>query len=316
LTDPTFRVLIQQGQAGELGSEYQIFQLNGTVNFFPNPYALSSLFVTNYSNSTYDALQLETRRRLKNGISYQVNYTFSKWLSDAAGIDQLRFEPFLNINNPRLGRARTPTDLTHQFKANYEYTLPLGPGHKITRKGWDRVLGGWKTSSLVYWVSGNPFSIYSGYGTTLRADFSGTNEAVTTLTKDQLANVVQFRMTGNGPYMIAASALNKDGRGAVANQGETPFNGEVFFNPTAGNVGSLQKRMFTGPNVFDMDAALVKSTRLNERWSVDLRIQALNVFNHPTFAFYSDNINGQQFGKVTSEGTTPRRLQFGVEVKF
>jgi len=316
LTDPTFLTLIQQGQAGELGYEYQLFGLNGNVNFFPNPNALGALFVTNYSNSTYDALQLETRRRLRNGISYQINYTFSKWLSDAAGTDQVRFEQFSDINNPRLGRARVPTDLTHQFKANYEYDFPFGPGHRLAKRGFDRVLGGWKTSSIVSWVSGNPYSIYSGYGTFLYQAYSGTNEADTSLTKSQVDNLLQFRMTGNGPYMVAASAINTDGRGAVPNQGQTPFNGEAFFNPGAGQLGTLQKRMFTGPNVFNMDAEVIKETKINERLSATLYVQALNVFNHPTFAMFSQSIDSTQFGKIVNEATAPRRMQFGLRLKF
>ncbi len=135
LNDSSYRSLIQQGQAGELAYEYTLAGDNGSLNFFPNPNALGSTYVTNFSNSTYNALQLETRRRLKSGFAYQVNYTFSKWLSDAAGVDQIRFEPFLDYNNPGIEKARTPTDLTHQLKANYIYDLPLGPGHRLTKKG-------------------------------------------------------------------------------------------------------------------------------------------------------------------------------------
>jgi hypothetical protein len=316
LSDTTYKTLIQQGQAGELAFEYQLAGDNGTLNFFPNPNAFASTYVTNFSNSEYDALQLETRRRLKNGLSYQVNYTFSKWLSDAAGIDQLRYEPFLDINHPGLEKARTPTDITHQFKANYIYDLPLGPGHRLTKKGWDRALSGWKTSSNMVWLSGNPYSIYSGYGTTLSQFDSGTNEAVTSLTKTQLDNMLQFRMTGNGPYIVGAAAIGSDGRGAVANQGAAGFTGEAFFNPGAGQVGTLQKRMFTGPSVFNWDAAAIKETRLREHVSLEIRVEALNVFNHPTFATGDQNINSQQFGKVTSEATSPRRLQFGVTLLF
>ncbi|HXP84546.1 MAG TPA: TonB-dependent receptor [Bryobacteraceae bacterium] len=316
LTDPTYKTLIQQGQAGELGFQYQLAGENGSLNFFPNPNAFASTFVTNFSNSTYDALQLETRRRLKNGLSYQVNYTFSKWLSDAAGVDQVRYEPFLDINNPKIEKARTPTDLTHQFKANYIYELPMGPGHRFTKKGWDRALSGWKTSSNLFWISGNPFSMYSGYGTTLSQLDSGTNEAVTSLSKGQLDTLLQFRMTGGGPYMVAASAIGPDGRGAVANQGQAPFTGEAFFNPGAGQVGTLQKRMFTGPSVFNWDAAVIKETPLREHVALELRVEALNVFNHPTFAMFSQSIDQLQFGKVTNEATAPRRLQFGAKLRF
>jgi hypothetical protein len=315
LSDPTVRTLIKNGEVAELAYEYQVFQLNGAVNFFPNPNALSAVFLTNFSSSRYDSLQLEARRRFQNGLEYQANYVYSKWLSDAAGLNQFRFEPFLDINNGKIERSRTPTDLTHQFKANYSYDLPLGKGHLIQRRGFNRLLTGWTTSGRLTWQSGNPFSVYSGLGTFLREDFSGTNEANTQYTKALLSNMFQFRMTPNGPYFVPASVIGPDGR-AVAPAGEAQFTGQVFTNPTAGNVGALQKRMFTGPGVFDMDAALFKQTMLTERVGIELRMEALNVFNHTAFAIFAQDINSPQFGQVTSTATAPRTMQFGLRLKF
>ena len=315
LTDTTFRQLIEQGEPGELAYEYQVEGLNGSVNFYPNPNALVTDYVTNFSNSTYDSLQLEARHRLQNGMAFQANYVFEKWLSDDAGTDQYRYQNFLDINNPTLDKSRTPTDLRHQFKANYSYDLPFGPGHRLNRKGWDRVLSGWMTSANIGWISGNPLSIYSGRGTFLAESDSGINEENTNSTYSQLAGMLQFRMTGNGPYYLPASAIGSDGRG-VAPDGQPAFNGQIFFNPPAGTVGTLQRRMFTGPSVFYMDAALSKTTNITERVKAELRLEALNVFNHPTFAIFAQNINSTQFGQVTSTGTAPRQLQLGLKVIF
>jgi len=315
LSDPGFQQLIRQGDTGELGYEYQVYGLNGSLNFFPNPNALETDFVTNYSNSVYDSLQLEVRHRFQHGLEFQANYVWEKWLSDSAGTDQLRYEPFLDINNPSIGRARVPTDLTHQFKANYAYELPFGEGHRINKAGWSRILSGWMTSGNLQWISGNPLSVYSGRGTFLRQDLSNVNEAVTNLSFGQLSSLMQFRMTPTGPYFVSASAIGPDGRG-VAPDGQPAFNGQVFFNPGPGQVGNLQKRIFTGPNVFAMDAALSKTTKFTERVKAELRLEALNVFNHPTFAIFAQNINSTQFGKVTSAATAARQLQLGLKVTF
>ena len=149
----------------------------------------------------------------------------------------------------------------------------------------------------------------------------------TLLDKSQLDQVLQFRMTGNGPFFVPASAIGPDGRGAVPSTG-TPFPGEVFYNPPAGTIGELQRRQFNGPSVFNMDAALFKETKINERISMELRMEALNVFNHPTFALFTSdadpvaalgndlNVNSQQFGQISSNATNPRQLQFGVRVNF
>jgi hypothetical protein len=50
-----------------------------------------------------------------------------------------------------------------------------------------------------------------------------------------------------------------------------------------GSIGTLQRRMFSGPSVFSFDAGIQKSTRLTERHSLELRMEAQNILNHPTF---------------------------------
>jgi hypothetical protein len=318
LSDPNVQALVQNGEAGELAYEYQLFGENGKLNFFPNPNALSTVYLDNFSNSEYNSAQFEVRRRFQHGLAYQVNYVYSRWLSDAGGLDQLRFEPFLDINNTKLERARPPTDLTHQFKANYSYDLPIGEGHWLHLKGGlDRLLTGWTTSGILSWTSGNTISVLSNFGTFLREGFSGENMADTTLTRSQLDNAFQIRMTGNGPYFVPASAIGPDGRGTT-DIGTPAFQGQVFTNPGPGSVGELQRRQFTGPSVFNMNVALFKDTRIREGVSLELRAEAINVFNHQGFAVFSGNldINSPQFGQVTSSATAPRQLQLAVRVKF
>ncbi len=90
-------------------------------------------------------------------------------------------------------------------------------------------------------------------------------------------------------------------------------------NPTAGMLGELQRRQFTGPSVFDMDAALFKNTKITERFTVELRMEALNVFNHAAFAVFSNNttINSQQFGQIMNQSAiSPRLMQFSVRFRF
>jgi hypothetical protein len=226
----------------------------------------------------------------------------------------VRFDPLLDVNNGKIERARTPNDITHQFKANYSYDLPFGSGHLLNSRRWGRLLSGWTTSGNLIYQSGNPFSVYSGRGTFNTEYFSGVNEANTLYNGDLLKNLFQFHITPNGPYFIPPSAIGTDGR-AVAPDGSPQFAGQVFTNPGAGQVGALQKRQFTGPNLFSMDAAVFKETRIAERYSVELRMEGLNVFNHPWFAIFAQNINSPQFGKITSD-STGRQLQFQLRVKF
>jgi hypothetical protein len=242
-------VLKQLGEVGELAYYYQAVGYNDShgVTFFQNQNAYGADLLTNYSSSSYNSLQLEARRRLKSGLSMEANYTFSKVLSDADGDSQSRLQHFLDLANPRLERSRANFDLTHMIKADGYYNLPFGKGHRLTGGKLSRVVGGWTIGSTMVWQSGAPFSITSGRGTYNRSSRSYYNDANTSLTGSQLAGVVKFRMTGDGPMVISQAAINPDDGSGVNIDGDPSFKGQAFFNPAAGTIGALQRRMFDGP---------------------------------------------------------------------
>lgn len=327
LTDATVSNSILQQQVGQLANIYQTNRLNGPVNFFRNPYALGTNMQTNYSNATYHSFQVDYARRFSRGFSYQANYVFSKSLSDSAGDNQSNFEPFLDINNGAIEKSRTPFDIRHAFKVNFVIELPVGKGKKYFNTSnavASRLISGWSVSGLTTLQSGFPFSIRSERGTLNRTARSTNNTVGTSLTGDQLNDVVGLYMTGNGPYIIAQSAINTDGRG-VGPDGRAPFNGQVFFNPGAGDLGGLQRRYFTGPKYFNFDFAIHKLTTIREGHSLEFRMETFNIFNNVMFdttqvpgqsPTVDYNVNNTTFGRIITQANTPRRIQFGLYYRF
>jgi Carboxypeptidase regulatory-like domain/TonB dependent receptor len=318
LTNSTVISDIQTGQVGELGSLYQTNGLNGPVNFFANPNVLGANVLTNYSNSTYHALQIDVTHRFAHDFQLQGNYVFSRLLSDAAGNQQTDFEPFLDINNAKIERSRPADyDITHVFKANGYYELPFGPGKRFASENpvLSRVIGGWNVASIFTRQSGTPFSVLSGRGTLNRAARSANNTVNTTLDKSQLDQIFQLTMTGNGPVFVPASVKGTDNR-AVAPDGAAPFTGQVFFEPAAGALGSLQRNYFSGPWVWDMDFKISKITRIKERHQIELRMDATNVFNHPTFFVGDQTVTSTTFGKITANYYGRRLVQFALYYRF
>jgi hypothetical protein len=317
LTSSDVRNLIETGQAGELAAVYQTngYNPNNAVPFFANPVALAGDMLTNFSSSSYNSLQMEARHRMHSGLSLLANYTFSKVLSDADGDSQTRFQNFLDINNTKIERSRANFDLTHMIKASGFYDLPFGKNHRLNAKYLDRVIGGWTVASEMTWQSGAPFSITSGYGTLNRGARSYYNTAVSTAQGGTLSNIVKYQMTGNGPMIIAPAAINTDGSG-VASPGDPAFTGQVFFNPSAGTLGPLQRRMFSGPWTFGMDASLMKKIAITERNNLELRMQAFNVLNHSTFWAGDQNINSTTFGVMNYTFFGSRVAEFTLTYRF
>jgi len=309
LTDPVVTPLIRQGRVGDLAQTYVDANLMGGVQFYRNQNSLGTNMVTNYSNATYHSLQADIRKRLPKNVFFQGNYTWSKVLSDSSGDVQTRFEPFHDNENGALDRSRAVFDLRHGLKANFAYTLPFQSSR------FKRLVEGWGLSGNTTWQSGNPISILSARATLNRGARSAQNGANTTLDMAGLDELLGVRMTPSGPVYIAASALGPDGR-AVVSDGQAPFAGQVFFHPQAGTIGGLQRRMFSGPSIFDLNASAQKVTQIKEGHSLEIRVEAFNVLNHPTWYMEDQNIESTNFMKIGTAFTGRRLLQFGVYYRF
>jgi len=322
LSSATVRSDILSQQIGNLAQFYQqtnAFPTNQPgFSFFPNPLTLYSSLLTNFSQSSYNGLQLQMRKRTSKGIQFQVSYVFSKTFSDTSverGLDAL-----LDNNSPTIERARAPWDLTHAIKLNHYIPIPIGAGHRFQARGLNWLIGNWALSGFMTIQSGAPISILSARGTLNRSARSPENTVNSTDSLGQLEALSGVFMTGNGPYYINPSAVSPNGTG-TSPDGSAPFAGQVFFNPPAGTAGTLQRRLLSGPWFKNYDMALLKSIQLTERQHIDFRADFYNLLNHPNFLAVSQNINSVDFGKITqqfyaADGVGPRLLQFGLYYRF
>jgi len=127
------------------------------------------------------------------------------------------------------------------------------------------------------------------------------------VTRDQLDQLTGLRFAGNGPYVFAASAISTDNRASTA----------TFTPPTAGTIGSLQRRSFSGPWFTNADFGMQKITRITERQSLILRMDSTNIFNHPAFSNPGDQFaTSPSFGQITSQQNGRRVFQFTAQYKF
>jgi hypothetical protein len=76
--------------------------------------------------------------------------------------------------------------------------------------------------------------------------------------------------------------------------------------------------MFSGPSVSNLDLAVMKKTKIGERQSLEIRAEASNALNHPSFYLGNAdlNINLTTFGKVTSTFYDRRLIQFSLHYRF
>jgi len=327
LNNATILNLIKQGQVGELVATYVGANRNTFMNlaqpcvtgatgllcpsfFLP---ANGNAFVTDYIGSSgwsdYHGLQAEIRKRLSHGWYYQVNYTWSKAFTNAEQA-QAEFSPYLdNTIGDALEKKRNNQDVTHIINANAVYELPFGPGKAFLNRGGvvGKLFGGWQISGLAQIRSGRPISFLTGDGSTAdpfrgtvnRSARSGNNTPNTSLTLSQLQSHVGlfFSPTTGLPLLVDPTLIANDGRASSS----------FLTNPTAGAFGNLSLTPVNGPGYWNVDTALIKRTHFKERFGLELRLEAFNVFNHTNFSVPNTlSINSTNFGKINS--TFPNRI--------
>jgi len=334
----TVQADIETGQVGSLADFYHIgfanvgTQANPIIvpdetfpgQFTPNDLIRGGDLLENFSSSRYNAGVVEIRRRVGNGLNIQASYVFSKTLDDSDG-SQTNFSPLLDNAQPQLERARANFDITHAFKSNFIYELPIGKGHFLAPSNAiiSRVVSNWTVSSVFTLQSGSPFSFFSQRGTLNRGGRSGIETVDTTLTLDQIRSALQTSVNTSGPFggevlLIKPNFVDPNfGLGAGADGLTcTPLVTGGFCNPGPGQVGNLARNAFNGPAFFNMDFAVTKGIQIRENLRLDLKGQAFNVLNHPTFFVGDQNINSSSFGQIGSTQSVPRVVQIGATLVF
>jgi len=108
-------------------------------------------------------------------------------------------------------------------------------------------------------------------------------------------------------------------------QNITTSTGGPFADPGNGNIGNIGRSVFHGPSGFYSDLSVVKKIPIKERFNMQFRMDAYNIFNHPVYAFSANNgaqtcidCSGGNNGRITNleDGTNMRQLQFGLRFDF
>ncbi|HEX8476020.1 MAG TPA: carboxypeptidase-like regulatory domain-containing protein [Pyrinomonadaceae bacterium] len=286
-------------------------------NFFVvNPGKLGGASLTaNDTNTWYDALQLEFRRRFSNGLLVQANYTFSKSLTNFFASSQTSFSQPLTLRaeNEQLERFRAPQDLRHSFKVNFIAELPFGSGKRFLEGSnglVDRLVGGWAVHGTGRIQSGRPFQFGNVQlvGMTakelqesinIRKHADGT---VTYLPDDIILN------TRRAFNVSATSATGFGALGVPSGRYIAPANSNGCIQAFPGQCG-FSNLVLEGPRFVRFDLSLVKKVRIRENTNLELRSEFLNAFNNINFLIGGTaaadvaaigNFGQGTFGRVTS----------------
>jgi hypothetical protein len=241
------------------------------------------------ANSNYNSLEATLRFTPGSRSNVLVSYTYSRSIDQASNIGE-QINPF----DPRLTRVISAWDMTHNFVATYNYALPFDR----LIMGRNRLTEGWSLSGTTRFSTGLPVTLFD----------DSDNSLLGTLGDGVNNQLLDTPRRLPGPLQINTNPRN----------GQPVFNINILKPELPGQLGNAARRIFHGPGISNFDAQIGKTVGLTESKSLDLRIQAFNVFNHAQFygpASVDGEVNDPNFGHVVS-AASPRLVQLAVKFIF
>ncbi|HMQ03909.1 MAG TPA: carboxypeptidase regulatory-like domain-containing protein [Pyrinomonadaceae bacterium] len=269
----TAALVVSQHTTGGVQTIGRAANFNNPYFFQPFPQFTGGLNVLETNDlSRYNGLEFIVKRRFQKGLAYQVAYTYSvskdtrSWdptfaTANTGSAQSASSTPF-DLRDRSLNYAWSDFDRRHVIQSYFTYDLPFGRGRmwgSDIPRGLDWIVGGWQISGLVNLGSGRPYTFYSGRNTISQAVQSPVS------CNGCPRNLGQLEQVNGIPVWFTAAQL--------AN----------ITQPNPGELGNTGRNYFIGPRSYTADGSVSKKFRFSERWSFDLRIDAKNITNTPTY---------------------------------
>ena len=306
-------IIAQSVQGTFSGKSGNTLVANGFSPFYFQPYPQFTGAVNvidNGDRSRYHALEIQLSRRSSKGLAFQGSYTLAK-SEDTRSFDpaftiitrggatgQSAGNTPFDINNRDLNFGRSDFDRRHAFQGYVLYELPFGKGRRWG-SDWSRtqdfLLGGLNVAAVMRRYSGRPFTVFSGSNTLSQVVLTpaSCNECSPNLGSVQLQNGQNF--------FFSAEQRAK------------------FFVPAAGQPSNVGRNFFTGPSFFNLDMTVGKKFAFSESKNLEIRVEAQNVTNTPSFAVPDANLvlTTGSFGQILgTTASSSRKIQFMAKFNF
>jgi hypothetical protein len=289
---------LQNGIGTGTGLDANRIKAGLPINFFmANPAVAqgNAYLETNGGNTRYNAMQIELRRRMSNGLLVQGSYSYAfgrqtwRWNS-------LRDDWFYI---PSTGGP------DHAFKLNWVYELPFGQGKKWGSGAgtWlNAFIGGWEWDGVTRVQTGQKFDygrfrlvgmsdeefqdMFKFYR---ERDANGV-ERIFMFPQDVIQNSILALYTASPTSATGYSGALPTGRYIAPNS--TPDCVQYMLGMCP---GTSDTRIVTGPMYWKVDMSFVKRFQLPRRMVVEARMDLFNVF---------DTINFNSIGPTSNTSTT------------
>jgi len=260
---------------------------------------------TNNAISNYNSLQASITKRLTSGVSFNFNYTWSHFLDDqdsSSWGNRAGDQYYQRSYTPSANYGNSNFDVRNAFKGNMVYELPFGRGKMFLNNNrlLDEIIGGWQASGTILLSTGNPFTV--------------------------LAHNNNFSQAQNGRQFPNSTGLSTRPSGGRTIQ--EWYDPAAFSQPANATFGNVQRNSLYGPGIDQVNLSAGKKFTIYEQVKLQIRADATNAFNHPSFGVPNQNLSVSSTApagttsfagnstNITSTTVGGRNIQLGARLEF
>jgi hypothetical protein len=249
----------------------------------------NSAYVTNEAWANYNGMVATLQHRLSSTFSFLTNYTWSKCLNvyDAQG--DIAGNGPESPYNPGLDYGRCGSD----YRNISNTTLVAKSDFKSLHGLGGYLANGWELAPLFHILSGAPINVTSGSDISL-TDIGNDRPNIV----PGVNPIHEVKIQGG---TVSTTQANRGYLNAAAYCANSPASLPCADPVNPGTYGNVSRNSVNGPMFFQFDGQVSRIWAIHERWSLDTRLEAFNIPNHPNFANpSSSNPAGGTFGTITS----------------
>jgi hypothetical protein len=295
---------------------------------FPQYSSVTDTWGSNVGNFSYNSFQITVLQRLSKGLTFNINYTYSKNIGDD-GTFRSGFDipgaaisgGGQNWKQDRIERSWTTVSGPQTVHAFGVYQLPFGKGHIGNDSMLVRALAsGWQVSGIYTYSSGTPVAVIWS-GTCSGATYPGQGQCMPDLNPAFLGKSARINGSyGSGPNGTVASNLGKvayvDTNAFLTPQNVSAVSGQAQY--LIGNAPRTRPWNLNNPGTQNLDTSVRRSFALPREMALVFEVDALNTWNKVTFAAPASTFGASTFGTIGGllAGTNPRDFQFAGHFNF
>ncbi len=264
-----------------------------------------SALVGDEGTANYNGLVATMQHRLSSTFSLLANWTWSKCLDIADGQGDLAGTNVEDPNNPRLDYGPCGFDYRHVENL---VIVAKSKVHRFNRFG-RAVVNDWELAPLMHITSGTALNVTSGQ-----------DNSLTDVSNDRPNLVPGVNPYAEVKFSRASGEANREYLNPAAfAQVTAPCGTNLNGCAQLGTYGNVGRNAFRTPPFFQLDSQISRLFPIRESLTLDLRLEAFNVLNHPDFGLTTpQTLTSSTFGQVsaTATGNAARVFQGSVKLIF